>query len=538
MNLVVSVSRQPEWKFVFKKIEDKYGWVPKYWITYEENHQDITQAFPEAITHSRLEISRGIPEKTLEHLMYDSLNEKELFALDSFLPTALEIIDRVDLDTSLSFSQRIRLIHKMYAYWGNIINLFNIDCAVFNVSPHSLGDYILYATMKIRDKKTIFFQGTPVNNIHFLCTDIDKLPDNLILTYKKILNEEISVELAEPVLNSISIIKSARSDYKPWYVSDANIRDKKHQNIVDLIQNNIHRKLRYTLRFDPKKPIFIGGSNGYKNICDENAEPVRKKRSKNVDRELPRLFKVPGRPLQSKMITLREYQDYRDWALTRKIELREEYAKICEPAPRGREFVYFAMHYQPERTTCPDGGIFSNQYLCVALLSKALGDNVKIVIKEHPTQFSYTGMGELARWSGYYDDFLRLGNVHFVSSDISSVELIDKSVAVATVTGAVGWEALVRGKPVLHFGSAWYGACRGAYRVKSEEHIKSAIDEILDGTQHSEKDILSYAKALQYIGEIAYTTPTVEKGVKMDGDLGLILLKLIENHEYCKNLIK
>ena len=37
----------------------------------------------------------------------------------------------------------------------------------------------------------------------------------------------------------------------------------------------------------------------------------------------------------------------------------------------------------------------------------------------------------------------------------TNLKLIDKCKAVATITGTSGWEALIRGKPVLHFGYPW-----------------------------------------------------------------------------------
>ncbi len=532
MNIVVSVSRQPEWSFVFSQMREKRGWNPRYWITYNENHDQITREFPEAVTHNRLEINRGIPAQGLENYMSDALSKHDIDLFEPYLSSCMEILDRIDLDTSMSFTQRFRFINKLYVYWKNIIKYKEIECAIFNAPPHSIADYILYCTMIIYNKNNLFYRGTSLNNLHFLCTSVESLPGNLNTTYETILAGSLDVTLERAVVDSINELKTARPDYKPWYVKDANNRDKKHENIVEKIRNNFEKNLKFGTRFETGSPIYIeqAGDNLLK-FSSTSKLPIREKRSKNSERELPRLFKVPGREIHEKMITLREYQDYRDWAMIKKIKMEEQYSRISRPLKKDRKFVYFAMHYQPERTTCPDGGIFSNQYLCVSLLSAALPEDMDIVIKEHPTQFSYTGMGELARWPGYYDDFLRLDNVYFVESSVSSLELLDKSSAVATVTGAVGWESLVRGKPVLHFGTAWYGACKGAYRITSEDDVKAALGDLESGKTHTENDVLSYAKALQFIGKTVYTTPTIEKGVNVEGDLGESLLSIIENYE-------
>jgi len=73
-----------------------------------------------------------------------------------------------------------------------------------------------------------------------------------------------------------------------------------------------------------------------------------------------------------------------------------------------------------------------------------------IYVKENPKQT------EKQRGPLFYNRLRALKNVRVVPLRESSVELIRGSLAVATITGTAGWEALFHGKPVLVFGSAWY----------------------------------------------------------------------------------
>ena len=50
-------------------------------------------------------------------------------------------------------------------------------------------------------------------------------------------------------------------------------------------------------------------------------------------------------------------------------------------------FLLFALHFQPERSTMPEGGIFNDQILALKLLSQNIPDNFIIYVKEHPRQF-------------------------------------------------------------------------------------------------------------------------------------------------------
>ena len=58
--------------------------------------------------------------------------------------------------------------------------------------------------------------------------------------------------------------------------------------------------------------------------------------------------------------------------------------------------------------------------------------------------------------------------------NIDSFPLIANSKAVATVTGTVGWEAMVRRKPVLVFGLSWYEKYAGVLKIVDE---KSAAED-------------------------------------------------------------
>jgi hypothetical protein len=248
---------------------------------------------------------------------------------------------------------------------------------------------------------------------------------------------------------------------------------------------------------------------------------------KDPERMVERSFKVPGRRLSDPPISVRELKNYRDWAYALKIRHSQEYERFCHSNLPGRAFIYFALHYQPERTTVPEGGIFSDMYRCAWLLSSIFGDRYAIVIKEHPSQFNYSGMGEQSRWIGYYEDFGNLKNVFFVSNDVPSMDLIDKSSAVATVTGMVGWEALCRGKPVLVFGSPWYIACRGALSVKNVSQAEEAKSLLDNGFQPSWQEVRAYAASLEACGEKVFVSPTVKKGFTEKVDVSERLKRLV-----------
>lgn len=110
------------------------------------------------------------------------------------------------------------------------------------------------------------------------------------------------------------------------------------------------------------------------------------------------------------------------------------------------------MRYQPELTTTPLGNESSDQFYVLRALSRSLPKGYKLVVKEHPSQFSRVLFGEQGRYVGCWELVLRLNNIVLADLSVSSISLIQNASAVVTITGTAGWEAMVNGKPCLHFG--------------------------------------------------------------------------------------
>ena len=52
----------------------------------------------------------------------------------------------------------------------------------------------------------------------------------------------------------------------------------------------------------------------------------------------------------------------------------------------SKKYVYFPLHFEPERTTNPDGKEFQDQFIALTKLRQIIPEDIDIVVKEHPTQ--------------------------------------------------------------------------------------------------------------------------------------------------------
>jgi len=141
------------------------------------------------------------------------------------------------------------------------------------------------------------------------------------------------------------------------------------------------------------------------------------------------------------------------------------YEKHVKPVKWNVPFIFFGLHFQPEANTCPQGGKFhSLTYVC-DILSRAFPQH-KIYVKEHP----YPSRN---RSENFYDRMLANTNVQFVPMDTNPIDLIMKSEAVATVTGTIGWEAILRRKQCISFGHSYYANAPGVFTVNQEWPLES-----------------------------------------------------------------
>lgn len=157
-------------------------------------------------------------------------------------------------------------------------------------------------------------------------------------------------------------------------------------------------------------------------------------------------------------------------------------------------YVYFPLHYEPERTTLPDGGEFQDQFKTICALRETFPNDIKIVIKEHPSQFLPVRFGFKGRSPLFYSLINNLKNVYLIPENTNNSKLIMNSDFVAVISGTAGFEAALLGKKVILFGEAWF---KGMPNVKMWHDFKKensfVITKNISGIKkYFEKEIFEY----------------------------------------------
>lgn len=150
---------------------------------------------------------------------------------------------------------------------------------------------------------------------------------------------------------------------------------------------------------------------------------------------------------------------------------------VTESRAAGKTVVYLPLQFYPECSLDYWGTSteLSDFYSVVSELLSLDLENCVVLVKEHPSAYGL-------RKSDFYRQFSNNSDFFLVPFDMSSNDVIEMSDAVLTWTGSVGVEAVVRNKPLVTLGSAYYADSsvpaieRKVDLLKIEEIIAKAIE--------------------------------------------------------------
>lgn len=150
----------------------------------------------------------------------------------------------------------------------------------------------------------------------------------------------------------------------------------------------------------------------------------------------------------------------RSLALTLRSKIRDQGGELDLDSP----FALFALHYEPERTSIPDGLPVDHQADAVMDIRALFPSQLRLLVKEHYSQQSSALRGYLGRSPSFYDLIERFPNTALTPFAADSVQLIEGATCVVTLTGTIGIEAALAGTPAIYFGAPWWAGMPGAVR--------------------------------------------------------------------------
>ena len=338
-------------------------------------------------------------------------------------PTVLKMQDRLDrYGPARSYADREATYRRVFTYWYRFLIDRQIGFFVGSNVPHEVTDFVLAELCRVLGIPTLYFyQWTP--DVVLPMADYREMGSIHAQPASQLAEHDRA--LRRRVADRVRLQQTGQLDSNPFYMDKAKIRQQKRRRERHWWQRAVGK-----VRQDWRRLLTRSGLHYAYYLT--------------VEKQL-----LVGR---------------------RDRRAKQAYTRQATTTPDlSRPYIYLPLHYQPEATTSPLGGIYVDQYLMADVLLAAFPPDVHLYVKEHPAQ-GFVGRGE---------DYYRLfdnssGRLHFIATDYSSAALQANSLAVATVSGTAGFEAIWQGIPVLLFGDIYYASGPGVYRIHTIEEAEVA----------------------------------------------------------------
>ncbi|MEK9183939.1 MAG: hypothetical protein AAB890_02605 [Patescibacteria group bacterium] len=488
--LLAWFSQSPETKNLIFALKEA-GHEVIYWVG---GGDDRKIEIPGTIVHTHYAARNGIPAPGVDISKFYPPGEiliKQLYETESVVLTMMN--KRFDW---MCVDERKHIYYNTLQYWNGVMNKYRPDIVVFSAIPHAPFSYIIYGLSRLLNIKIIIFDnvsrvGVPDSDLKVGFSDTDRM-----LMYVD------SWESSRPLLEALE----------------------KNQD-KNFSSEDLSEDLR---KYYELHTVNHGG--------DPTPSCIKE------DKDLYSGFRLAT--LKARII-LRSIKDFTifEKVLTyvQKLfrqNIKQEYVSLQSEPDFAKKFVYVPLHYQPECSTSPLGGVFVDQILMIEILSASIPDDWVIYIKEHPVQWLIRGLNFISsRYRGYYKRMAKLKNVKLVPVEADNYDLIRNSQVVATVVGSAGFEAVLRSKPAIVFGYPWYQYCHAVFKVAEVKLCQEVLQKIKNGFKVDQQKVINHLKAFNDVSFHGFTGISKEMGKKLkksgrDGMRNIIQALLLEFKKY------
>jgi len=436
----------------------------QYWTRQDDHFAMDESEFLGTVFHVYSDALKGIPPKNIEISSFEPLSRDEIAA---YAETECEFMSMADKwYPDWPINKRKDLYYDMLRYWRGVLERFQPDCIILLGVPHELFTFVLYWIAKRRDIRTIILDNTVLDTDRYILID-DYVVGSVTLAKAMEHVRSITIDELSPEMKAYYLRNSQSENPTPTLMREFN------EDRAAL--ENVRRFIRASVAFIKDGTI--------------------------VERGVFKLLKMF------------------------KLSLKDEHLAVERPADFEKPYVYFPLHYQPELTTSPLGGVYVDQLLAIKNTVAALPKGWEIYVKEHPAQIAvHGGNATPARYKGFYKSIAELPNTRLVPINTSTFKLIDKARTTVTITGTAAWESILRGKPALVFGYPWFMHAPGIMQVRSVEDCRKALTKIANGFALEKNDIFQY---LQTIDRLSVKEYLYQSAPDREGE-GIAMYRAIE----------
>ena len=322
---------------------------------------------------------------------------------------AYRIMSRYEKDNySFDFKNRTNHYFDLLKFSFGLIKKYDIKKIIFFDYPHHIESYILYKVARYLKIKIIIISYLYIGEYRMVVDDRLQNRFNEFFNEKKLTNFKDSNSLY------FKNISKKIKHVKPFY----------------LVENsNYYYAIYYFV-----KDFYRSFLNGFF------------KESNNFNKKLQNI-NFPSEIHSSFLMFFNRLKILR---------LKKTYLSFCKIKPDyKKKYILFCPNLQPEASTLPMAGIYSDFEIILDTILEALPDDWVLYYKEHPLVFNLLKESYLSKSKEYYENIYN-EKIQFIDYRLDTYQLIDNANLIITPTGSIGIESLIRGKRVGFFGSPWW----------------------------------------------------------------------------------
>jgi len=154
-------------------------------------------------------------------------------------------------------------------------------------------------------------------------------------------------------------------------------------------------------------------------------------------------------------------------------------------------YIFFPLHTEPEIATAVYAPYHQNQIEVIRNIAQSIPITWQVIVKDHPRSLGL-------RTTRYYRKLLDIPNVRLINPYIPSYDVIEHCRAVVTITGWVGFEAVVSQKPVVTLSECSFNALPDTMVVKNHcyRELPEDISRAMRGYSYDETALLRHISTI------------------------------------------
>ncbi|MEZ9740437.1 hypothetical protein AB4283_10315 [Vibrio splendidus] len=353
-----------------------------------------------------------------------------------------KMMDRQDDERIFGRLEREALFYNLFNYYYDLVRDENINVLIASEAPHSSVGMVIYGICEILEIPRYHLVASGVapllhvaKDFYGTTIDVERNDNDMMSIYKPVVSEYVNSFINTPE--------------EPGYmVNQKKYDDKKSKNSVLKFFELLGKGVRYS----KKKRLKTTYTINKKFFKDDNSRGI--------------LAQINVDAIHSR--------------------LENAYMSKVTPVSLDVDYVFYPLHYEPERTSNPDGGHYYQVYDALVALRSFVPLSVPIYVKEHYSQFTRMLPGHRGKSPYLYDVLSDLPNVHLIDPRMNSVQLVKQALLTVSQTGTACLEAACYEKKSIIMGDTWFFGTPNVYRFDDLE----SFEELLSYKARSRQEVV------------------------------------------------